>query len=50
MRSNVYRPDSSPLIGPEKLKIEAIRTKNCPSDTVFFSFRFFLSIAAKAEP
>jgi hypothetical protein len=37
--------DGSPLIGPEKRKKKAIRTKNCLSDSEFFSFRFFLSIA-----
>ena len=40
-----YRLDGSPLIGPEKRKKKAIRTKNCLSEASFFSFRFFLSIA-----
>ena len=44
-----YRLDGSPLIGPEKRKKKAIRTKNCLSDSEFFSFRFFLSIAG-SEP
>ena len=37
--------EGSPLIGPEKRRKKAIRTKNCLSDSEFFSFRFFLSIA-----
>jgi len=40
-----YRLEGSPLIGPEKRRKKAIRTKNCLSDSEFFSFRFFLSIA-----
>jgi hypothetical protein len=44
-----YRFDGSPLIGPEKRKKKAIRTKNCLSDSEFFSFRFFLSIAGSGQ-
>ena len=44
-----YRLDGSPLIGPEKRKKKAIRTKNCLSDSEFFSFRFFLSIAGSGR-
>ena len=40
-----YRFDGSSLIGPEKRKKKAIRTKNCLSDSEFFPFRFVLSIA-----
>jgi len=40
-----HRPDGFPLIGPEKRRKKAIRTKNCLSNSEFFSFRFFLSIA-----
>ena len=40
-----YRLDGSPLIGPEKRKKKATRTENCLSDSEFFLFRFFLSIA-----
>jgi hypothetical protein len=40
-----YRPDGSPLIGPEKRKKKAIRTARCLSEASFGLFRFFLSIA-----
>jgi hypothetical protein len=45
-----YRFDGSPLIGPEKRRKKAIRTARCLSVSEFPPFRFFLSIAAKAEP
>ena len=44
-----HRFDGPPLIGPEKRRKKAIRTKNCLSDSEFFSFRFFLSIAGSGQ-
>jgi hypothetical protein len=49
MEAIKYPPYGSPLIGPEKRKKKAIRTKNCLSDSEFFSFRFFLSSAGKGQ-